>query len=1496
MKKVGKYIYITAIITCFIIVASQMINVVNGVKAVVEESDNSSNVANQDNNSYNKLPISVSDIAKGLGTAINYSVFANTFHQQSHMEGNIAVKNAYIGQIFNFTDAVLEIYKTKDYSITVTNKVDGNITDGTFKFGLFTKQTNSETGESYYVKTNHDIITVTTVNGEGTATFADLDSDTRYYIFELDENNDPIMNNTVTSQGVTVTYEDDETTIIANEASLGNVSYIQNILQWSSHAADGNKGKNPKLVIPMTAFLGLYKDNNRDLSHYNSGTVLTTSSGDFELVVVAEKDFNNYDEVVTKDGFTNSYKYNENGSIEYVVSEDTSGNIIYTLYDEISYDSLINSEVENSTVTEIINNYSIDVALNPVYEVYSKVNNQNITPDFTGYVNISTIDDITDYNGKDLSKYIPDENQKSTYIKFDSWGDVEEVASVIESTEENENITTIKKVKWTRRWESGGVQVESSEAPTYVKIKKNINTNEVYVSAIVNTVKQYKLNDRDNYKVVWNAENESYELQKRDDDYKIINFESEFTKLNVFSSKLYNDVTSSETVNVINLDADGAIYENGEVNGLNSGLAQSETLNLSKYLEDGKYLVINVDMSGLNKIDLSNTIEWGELDGDFSWNSLSTRILWNFYNKDSNTPYQGDIAIYKNNIMGTLLAPSGNIIVGTTINASVISDEASNPGGEIHKSQFASVQKKLKTRVLNEKVTPKKGNISIKVNKVDGENNSNKLAGATFNITVKDGENIIARETNDTNDSGEITLDGIEIVDSGKTYTVIIEETKAPNGYNPNGKIEFEVISILKDNKYVLNPIDRHEEDGAIIVVQNESIDVTVPNKKIKGSYGIKLTKRDFDTKNLLNGIIFDITAVDSNNNPVELVHSLNGEKVNLTGLETGKTSDDGIIEIKDINISAIESYTIIISERLSGNYKKLEPIKINVKTKLENGNYVLDENAISLKDGNRDDVTLDKQNNTILLDVGNKKIQGSFDFELIKADRLDSNKRLEGAEFEVAITKGSTEIYKETLTTDENGHISIPQNQISSEDEIYNFTIIEKKAPEGYVSIDTPITFSVKTKKVNEKYELEAKADQVFDNGKVTVNDRLIQVNVVNDKIAPDYEIDGKYNIILRKINSETKEGLNGVKLHIVAIDDEANNIIDKDFITEQINGENGYIQINDISILKAGTHKYQIEEIETVNGYVKFEKPITFELEVGLNDEEDSYEIKSVKNIGDYSGKVKIEKNEQNNSLIIILPNDPTKEIGDLALRKFITSVNEKPLNVSRVPVAKLNNQTGKIEYSQTKNPLEVKIGDYVLYTIRVYNEGAIDGTATVIKDYLPQGLEYVPNNVVNNQYNWKMFDKDGKVTDNSNDAIFIATDYLDGSVIPAYSGEGSPTYLEVKVVLKVTADAEKEGRLVNIAFIAGDNIDDKDSSPDNTILPEDFSEYKRKEAENSNVTSVISGIEDDEDFESVKVNKPSILPQTGEADSMLKCGIFVIIGMLLITFAAYIIHKKY
>ena len=89
------------------------------------------------------------------------------------------------------------------------------------------------------------------------------------------------------------------------------------------------------------------------------------------------------------------------------------------------------------------------------------------------------------------------------------------------------------------------------------------------------------------------------------------------------------------------------------------------------------------------------------------------------------------------------------------------------------------------------------------------------------------------------------------------------------------------------------------------------------------------------------------------------------------------------------------------------------------------------------------------------------------------------------------------------------------------------------------------------------------------------------------------------------------------------------------------------------------------------------------------------------------------------------------------DLALRKFITKVNGKEVT-SREPIidtSRLNTideTTGqKIEtatYTHSKEPVVVKQGDIVTFKIRIYNEGDLDGYATQIADYIPEGLGYL------------------------------------------------------------------------------------------------------------------------------------------------------------------------
>ncbi len=177
------------------------------------------------------------------------------------------------------------------------------------------------------------------------------------------------------------------------------------------------------------------------------------------------------------------------------------------------------------------------------------------------------------------------------------------------------------------------------------------------------------------------------------------------------------------------------------------------------------------------------------------------------------------------------------------------------------------------------------------------------------------------------------------------------------------------------------------------------------------------------------------------------------------------------------------------------------------------------------------------------------------------------------------------------------------------------------------------------------------------------------------------------------------------------------------------------------------------------------------------------------------------------------------------DLALRKFITAVDDQEIT-NRIPQLSIG-EDGNIHYEHTKDPVEVENGNVVTYTIRVYNEGLIDGYATEVKDDIPDGLKFLPDNAINKEYRWQ----------ESEDGISIVTDYLskeqeaeDGdNLIKAYNPElgitdGNPDYRDLKIAFEVTEPNTSDRILVNTAEIkddsdsSGDPIDDIDSTPDN------------------------------------------------------------------------------
>ncbi len=216
------------------------------------------------------------------------------------------------------------------------------------------------------------------------------------------------------------------------------------------------------------------------------------------------------------------------------------------------------------------------------------------------------------------------------------------------------------------------------------------------------------------------------------------------------------------------------------------------------------------------------------------------------------------------------------------------------------------------------------------------------------------------------------------------------------------------------------------------------------------------------------------------------------------------------------------------------------------------------------------------------------------------------------------------------------------------------------------------------------------------------------------------------------------------------------------------------------------------------------------------------------------------------------------------DLALRKFITNVEGTNTideddsqgvtdttigNVTnRVPEVSYDREQDKITYNHTKDPVEVVTGNIVTYTIRVYNEGDINGYANLISDDIPDGLKFLPENETNVEYRWVMYDENGDVTENVEEAVKIETDYLskeqgearmeqegnqgeeteNPNLLHAFNpneeiSEINPDYKDVKVAFEVVEPNGSDKILVNSAQISddsdenGDPVDDIDSTPD-------------------------------------------------------------------------------
>ena len=160
------------------------------------------------------------------------------------------------------------------------------------------------------------------------------------------------------------------------------------------------------------------------------------------------------------------------------------------------------------------------------------------------------------------------------------------------------------------------------------------------------------------------------------------------------------------------------------------------------------------------------------------------------------------------------------------------------------------------------------------------------------------------------------------------------------------------------------------------------------------------------------------------------------------------------------------------------------------------------------------------------------------------------------------------------------------------------------------------------------------------------------------------------------------------------------------------------------------------------------------------------------------------------------------------DLALRKWVTEaiVTENGKTVVTKTGHKAEDdpeEIVKVDLRKSKlNDVTVKFR----YNIRVTNEGQIDGEATRIRDDIPEGLKFVPED----NPDWRV--ENGK----------IVTDKLAGTTLK--TGESA----EVEILLTWINSENNMGVLINTAEIDDDHnaygVPDRDSTPGNNVPGED------------------------------------------------------------------------
>ena len=414
-------------------------------------------------------------------------------------------------------------------------------------------------------------------------------------------------------------------------------------------------------------------------------------------------------------------------------------------------------------------------------------------------------------------------------------------------------------------------------------------------------------------------------------------------------------------------------------------------------------------------------------------------------------------------------------------------------------------------------------------------------------------------------------------------------------------------------------------------------------------------------------------------------------------------------------------------------------------------------------------------------------------------------------------------------------------------------------------------------TESLEDQPLLEIEKDKISNGDKITTEKPgQFNFNLVKIKAGTDEKIAG-INFTFEQVDKNLQT-ISGTTKAIVSTDDFAS------LIKNQAISKDGDF--------KPGTYYFKITEAET-EGYFKLDSPIYVKMIIG--EDNTGYKVTSA-TLVNADGTDNIVTNESvnielsNNTITLTVENK--EKVFDLALRKYITGLQssegttkaiknsdseDNTRSLTSIDITPLTTNGTTANYKHRKDPVLVETGDIVTYTLKVYNEGDIDGWVTEVKDILPEGLEFItPTDLVN-----KDFVLEGQTS--TGDAKYTYKVENGVLTIRPISGKETETvfdkltafdktattpaldYGEISFKCKVTTTVSTTNKvLTNVARITADKADgtnsdkaDRDSDPITFEIPTNLSEYKGNSTNKTDLkdaTYFYKGQEDDDDFEKI------------------------------------------